>query len=95
MPFDDKPGDHASPSHSFVDNVVPFRAPPSKCGESRDDDELLQRATNTITKWRATGDMPSMTQVQQLFHELIVSVVWRPRVVTLLSAERWGSRPMA
>lgn len=89
MPYDDKPGDDASPSHSFVDNVVPFRAPPSKCGEPRDDDELLQRAANTIAKWRATGDMPSMTQVQQLFHELICdggSAMLRDRVVVAVIA---------
>jgi hypothetical protein len=102
MPFDDKPGDDASASHSFVDNVVPFRAPPSKCGESRDDDELLQRATDMIAKWQATAGMPSMTQVQQLFHELICdggSAMLRDRVVAAVIAafddEMGGKRALA
>jgi hypothetical protein len=64
-----------------------FRAPPSKCGKSRDDDELFQRATDTIAKWRAVADLPSMTLVQKFFHELICdggSAMLKDRVVAAI-----------
>ena len=87
MSVDDNPGDDAPAPAALADNVVPFRrernsrtVPPR--GESRDDDELLQLATNTIAKWSAASNPPSMTEVQNFFYELIcnVSVVLRPRV---------------
>ena len=55
--------------------------------ESRDDDELLQHATNTIAKWSAASDPPSMTEVQNLLHELICnggSAMLRDRVVAAI-----------
>ena len=56
MSVDENPGDDAPPPVAFADNVVPFRrernsrASPPRYDESRDDDELLQLATNTIAK---------------------------------------------
>ena len=77
MPIDENSGDDAAAPAAFADNVVPFRrernsrAAPTRYDESRDDDELLQRATDTIAKWNAASNPPSLTQVQNLFHELI------------------------
>ena len=36
-----------------------------------DDDELLQRAAGKIDEWKGAADLPSLTQVQTLFDELI------------------------
>ena len=55
--------------------------------ESRDDDELLQLATNTIAKWSAASNPPSMTEVQNLLYELICnggSAMLRDRVVAAI-----------
>ena len=77
MSVDDKTGDGASTSHPLGDNVIPFRrertfrVPPLNTDTARDDDELLQSATDLITKWRTAADLPSMTQVQQLFYQVI------------------------
>ena len=93
MSVDDNPGDDAPAPAALADNVVPFRpersspAASPRCDESRDDDELLQHATNTIAKWNAASDPPSMTEVQNLFHELICnggSAMLRDRVVSAI-----------
>ena len=93
MSVDDNPGDDAPAPAAFADNVVPFRSErnsrTSRPGydESRDDDELLQRATDTITKWGAAANPPSMTQVQEFFYELICnggSAMLRDRVVSAI-----------
>ena len=55
--------------------------------KSRDDDELLQLATNTIAKWTAASSPPSMTEVQNFLHELICnggSAMLRDRVVAAI-----------
>ena len=93
MSVDDDPGDDAPAPAAFADNVVPFRrernsrtAPPPH-DESRDDDELLQLATNTIAKWTAASSPPSMTEVQNFLHELICnggSAMLRDRVVAAI-----------
>ena len=64
-----------------VDNLQAFSAPgadgtdpvgdaPENDGGERDDDELVRNANNKIAKWQATSGTPSLTQVQELFHEL-------------------------
>ena len=93
MSVDDDPGDDAPAPAAFADNVVPFRrernsrtAPPPH-DKSRDDDELLQLATNTIAKWTAASSPPSMTEVQNFLHELICnggSAMLRDRVVAAI-----------
>jgi hypothetical protein len=92
MSVDENPGDDAPAPAAFADNVVPFRryrnsrtAPPRD--ESQDDDELLQLGTNTIAKWTAASNPPSMTQVQNLLYELICnggSAMLRDRVVAAI-----------
>ena len=66
MSVDDNPGDDAPAPDAFADNVVPFRrernsrAALPRYDESRDDDELLQLATNTITnlsRHRGSGEI--------------------------------------
>jgi hypothetical protein len=76
MSDDDETGDTPPAPQPFADNVVPFRrdrkfrARSSSLSESRDDDELLARANGMVTKWRVEK-APSMTEVQNFFHELI------------------------
>jgi hypothetical protein len=93
MSVDDNPGDDPPAPGAFADNVVPFRhernsrAAPPRYDESRDDDELLQLATNTIAKWSEASNPPSMTEVQNLLHELICndgSAMLRDRVVAAI-----------
>ena len=92
MSVDDNPGDDAPAPAAFADNVVPFRrernsrTAPQR-DESRDDDELLQLATNTIAKWTEASNPPSMTEVQNFLHELICnggSAMLRDRVVAAI-----------
>ena len=89
----DEPGDDAPAPPAFADNVVPFRrernsrAAPPRYDESRDDDELLQLATNTIAKWTSASNPPSMTEVQNFLHELICnggSAMLRDRVAAAI-----------
>ena len=79
--------------NTAMDNVLPFvggssdHAPPTNDAGGFDDDELLQRATDKISDWKATPDPPSLTQVQTLFHELIgdgASNMLRDKVVDAL-----------
>jgi hypothetical protein len=56
-----------------ADNVVSleqFRAARTTNDSALDDDELIRRAGEKIAKWKATG-APSLTEVQELFHESI------------------------
>ena len=93
MSVDDNPGDDAPAPDAFADNVVPFRrernsrAALPRDDESRDDDELLQLATNTIAKWTTAFNPPSMTEVQNFLYELICnggSAMLRDRVVAAI-----------
>ena len=105
MSVDENPGDDAPAPAAFADNVVPFRrernsrAASPRYDESRDDDELLQHATNTIAKWNASSDPPSLTEVQNLFHELICnggSAMLRDRVVAAIVStfgDGFGGKP--
>jgi hypothetical protein len=58
-------------------NVLPFvrghsnHAPSVNDRGGFDDDELLQGAAGRIGDWKAAADLPSLLQVQTLFHELI------------------------
>ena len=58
-------------------NVLAFvrgrsnHAPSANDGGGFDDDELLQRAAGRIGDWKAAAELPSLLQVQTLFHELI------------------------
>jgi hypothetical protein len=58
-------------------NVLPFVLRSSnQAGRTNDDvgvddDELLKRALDTINEWKAAPNLPSLTLVQTLFHELI------------------------
>jgi hypothetical protein len=91
-----------------TDNVVPFvqprrhRAPLEYDGNGVDDDELLQRAVSQIKAWKSGPNPPSLTSVQQLFHELICdggSRMLRDKVVDDIIAafgtELGGKRALA
>lgn len=83
-----------------VDNLQAFSAPgadgtdpvgdaPENDGGERDDDELVRNANNKIAKWQATSGTPSLTQVQELFHELIcagASPMARDKIVAAVIA---------
>ena len=78
-----------------ADNVIPFERAQSfrvaHAGEisSRDDDELLKNATDTIANWQTASNIPSLTQVQELFYESIcagASPMTRDRVVAAIVA---------
>ena len=64
-------------NNNAMDNVLPFvrgrsnHTPSVNDGGGIDDDELLQGAAGKIGDWKAGPDIPSMSQVQTLFHELI------------------------
>src|SRR5580704_2858518 len=63
--------------NTAMDNVLPFvggssdHAPPTNDAGGFDDDELLQRAVKKIGDWRAAADLPSFSEMQTLFNELI------------------------
>ena len=99
-----------APSVPEADNVIPFEraqsfrtAHPSYSG-SHDDDELLKGANDKIAEWQANSNLPSLTQVQELFFESIcagASAMARDKIVAAIiaafgdrsSAEsaRWGA----
>src|SRR5262245_4113588 len=59
-----------------TDNVLSFDrgrsgTPPDYDGNGVDDDELLERATRQVNESKSTSNVPSLTSVQQLFHQLI------------------------
>jgi len=45
---------------------------------SHDDDELLKGANDKIAEWQANSNLPSLTQVQELFFESICAGASRP-----------------
>jgi hypothetical protein len=61
-------GFRAPPS---ADTTGPVSNAPEGVGGERDDDELVRNANDKIAKWQATTSAPSLTQVQELFHESI------------------------
>ena len=65
-----------------------------------DDDELIQRAKEKIAQWKAAGT-PSLTQVQELFHDSIcagASAMARDKIIAAIIAafgtELGGKRAM-
>ena len=92
MAVDDNPGDTNEVS---ADNVIPFdrvqafKFARASDGSSHDDDELLQRATDMIAKCQTASVVPGLTQVQELFHELIcagASPMARDKIVDAIIA---------
>jgi hypothetical protein len=90
-----------------ISNVLPFvlprsdRAPPKHDGNGVDD-ELLQRAVSQINAWKSVSNPPSLTSVQQLFHDLICdggSKMLRDKVVDAIfvafNTELGGKRALA
>ena len=84
-----------APSVHEADNVIPFEraqsfrtAHPSYSG-SHDDDELLKGANDKIAEWQANSNLPSLTQVQELFFESIcagASAMARDKIVAAIIA---------
>ena len=84
-----------APSVPEADNVIPFEraqsfrtAHPSYSG-SHDDDELLKGANDKIAEWQANSNLPSLTQVQELFFESIcagASAMARDKIVAAIIA---------
>jgi len=78
-----------------ADNVVPFARAQSFGNThlgysiSLDDDELLQGAKDKIAEWQANSNLPSLTQVQELFFESIcagASAMARDKIVAAIFA---------
>ena len=90
--MEDNPDD---PNVPKADNVIPFeraqrfkKAHPTYSG-SHDDDELLKRANDKIAEWQANSNLPSLTQVQELFFESIcagASAMARDKIVSAIIA---------
>jgi hypothetical protein len=63
--------------NTAADNVIRFdrgrgdHTPSDHDGYGVDDDELLGRAVRQINEWKSLPNPPSLTSVQQFFHELI------------------------
>ena len=86
-----------------VDNVISleqFLDAHTKDDGALDDDELIRRANKRIAEWKAAGT-PTLTQVQELFHELIcagASAMARDKIVgailTAFDAELGGKRAL-
>ena len=84
-----------APSGHEADNVIPFeraqrfkKAHPTY-SSSHDDDELLKRANDKIAEWQAKSNLPSLTQVQELFFESIcagASAMARDKIVSAIIA---------
>jgi hypothetical protein len=72
------------------DNVIQFRARTEDSSGALDDDELIQGANERITQWKATGALPSFTEVQKgLFHKSIcagASAMARDKIIEALIA---------
>ena len=83
-----------------ADNVIPFeRAQSFRVAHaseiSRDDDELLKHATDTIANWQTSSNIPSLTQVQELFYKSIcagASPMTRDKIVAAIIAAFGGTR---
>ena len=69
-------------------NVIQFkRVPRGHDGGERDDDELLRNAKDAIANWKAASSIPNLTQVQELFYELIsagASAMARDKIVAAI-----------
>jgi hypothetical protein len=84
-----------APNVPKADNVIPFeraqrfkKAHPTY-SSSHDDDELLKRANDKIAEWQANSNLPSLTQVQELFFESIcagASAMARDKIVSAIIA---------
>ena len=84
-----------APSVPEADNVIPFeralrsRTAHSSYSGSHDDDELLKGANDKIAEWQANSNLPSLTQVQELFFESIcagASAMARDKIVSAIFA---------
>ena len=90
--MDDNPD---GPNDPKADNVIPFeraqslrRTHPSY-SSNHDDDELLKGANDKIAEWQANSNLPSLTQVQELFYGLIsagASAMARDKIVSAIIA---------
>ena len=84
-----------APNVPKADNVIPFeraqrfkKAHPTY-SSSHDDDELLKGANDKIAEWQANSNLPSLTQVQELFFESIcagASAMARDKIVSAIIA---------
>ena len=97
-----------APSVHEADNVIPFERGQSfgnahaSYSGSHDDDELLKGANDKIAEWQANSNLPSLTQVQELFFESIcagASAMARDKIVSAIIAafgsEFGGKRALA
>src|SRR6476659_6189175 len=84
-----------APNGPKADNVIPFERAQSfkKTHPSyityHDDDELLKGANDKIAQWQANSNLPSLTQVQELFFESIcagASAMARDKIVAAIIA---------
>ena len=77
-------------AHPRADSTIPVRTHRiQRLTRERDDDELVRTANDTIAKWQAASGIPSLTQVQELFHELIcagASPMARDKIVAAIIA---------
>jgi hypothetical protein len=72
-----------------ADSTAPGADTPENDGGERDDDELVRSANDKITEWQAASVTPSLTQVQELFHESIcagASLMARDKIVAAVIA---------
>ena len=72
-----------------TDDTNPVGDAPENDGGERDDDELVRSANDKIAKWQAASGIPSLTQVQELFHESIcagASPMARDKIVAAIMA---------
>ena len=84
-----------------AENDIPFEALDEFTGAradddgTRDDDELVRSANDTIAKWQAASGIPSLTQVQELFYESIcagASAMARDKIVAaIIGRLRYGA----
>jgi hypothetical protein len=85
----------SAPSVHEADNVIPFERGQSfttthpSYSSSQDDDELLKAANDKIAEWQANFNLPSLTQVQELFFLSIcagASAMARDKIVSAIIA---------
>jgi hypothetical protein len=72
-----------------TDDTNPVGDAPENDGGERDDDELVRSANHKIAKWQAASVIPSLTQVQELFHKSIcagASPMARDMIVAAITA---------
>jgi hypothetical protein len=71
------------------DNVIPFKRARTTDSGALDDDALICNANEKIAAWKAAGT-PSLTEVQELFHESIcagASAMARDKTVDAVTAD--------